>query len=108
MKSRTRLTFFTSFRAVKYEAGSLCVRSPHSSTYHPSSITEPVLTRGDIERNFPTSFLRDALVAHFSSEYVEVTGCSPDCVLIESLEKIFLKLGQILKKRILSLLHHAL
>ncbi len=57
-----------------------------------------MLTRGDIERNFPTSFLRDALVVHFSSEYVEVTGCCPDCVLIESLVKIFLKLWQILKK----------
>jgi len=62
-------------------------------------MTEPVFTRGDLVKNFPTSFSKAALAAHFSSEYVKVIGCSPDNGLIQSLAIHFRKLWQILKKK---------
>ncbi len=46
---------------------------------------EPVYTRGDLMKNFPTSFSRAAFEAHFSCEYVKVTGYQPDPIIIESL-----------------------
>jgi hypothetical protein len=45
-------------------------------------MVEPVFIRGDLVINFPASFSRAALEAHFSSKYVKVFGCSPDPVLI--------------------------
>ena len=62
-------------------------------------MAEPVFTRGDLVKNFPTSFSRGALEAHFSSEYVKVIGCNPDLCLIQSLAKNFRALWQILKKK---------
>ncbi len=50
-------------------------------------------------KNFPTSFSRPALEAHFSSEYVKLIGCNPDLVLIQSLAINFRKLWQILKNK---------
>jgi hypothetical protein len=43
-----------------------------SVAYQQSAMAEPVFTRGDLVKNFPTSFSRAALEAHFSSEYVKV------------------------------------
>ena len=62
-------------------------------------MAEPVFTRGDLVKNFPTSFSRAALEAHFSSEYVKVIGCSPNLGVIQSLAKHFRALWQILKKK---------
>jgi hypothetical protein len=53
-----------------------------SVAYQYPTMVEPVFTRGDLVINFPTSFSRAALEAHFSSEYVKVFGCSPNPVLI--------------------------
>jgi hypothetical protein len=62
-------------------------------------MAEPVYTRGDLVKNFPTRFSKAELEGHFSSEYVKVIGVKPDLVLIQSLAIHFRNLWLSLRRK---------
>jgi hypothetical protein len=62
---------------------------------------ESVYTRWSSEKFSSKLFKawKTTLEDHFASEYVKVTGCQPDRVIIQSLANNFWKLWQILRKK---------
>ena len=79
--------------------GRALVGQIHSLLIQLSAMEDLVYTRGDLLKNFPTSFSRAALEDHFSSEYVKVIGCQPELALIQSIARQFRTLWKVLKNK---------